>query len=90
MPNSLKGLELARLADLPPEVLTEARRVAERLSEMEAERREASRSTKLKTQLIQALEHSKLPDEALASYLLTLQKEIVNVLADTAEEPDDT
>ncbi|KIO30888.1 hypothetical protein M407DRAFT_221987 [Tulasnella calospora MUT 4182] len=90
------GLELARLADLPPEVLTEARRVAERLSEMEAERREASRSTKvqirrkamllLKTQLIQALDHSKLPDEALASYLLTLQKEIVNVLSDTAEE----
>ncbi|KAG8977624.1 MutS protein msh4 [Tulasnella sp. 425] len=36
------GLELARLADLPPDVLTEARRVAERLSEMEAERREAS------------------------------------------------
>lgn len=47
MPNSPEGLELARLADLPPEVLTEARRVAERLSEMEAERREASRSTKV-------------------------------------------
>ncbi|KAG8975102.1 MutS protein msh4 [Tulasnella sp. 427] len=93
------GLELARLADLPQDVLTEAKRVAERLSEMEAERREASRSTKiqtrrkamlsLKTQLTQALDHSKLPDEALAAYLLTLQKEIVNVLTDTAEEPED-
>ncbi|KAG8975206.1 MutS protein msh4 [Tulasnella sp. 427] len=93
------GLEPARLADLPPDVLTEAKRVAERLSEMEAERREASKSTKiqtrrkamlsLKTQLTQALDHSKLPDDALAAYLLTLQKEIVNVLTDTAEEPED-
>lgn len=39
----------------------------------------------LKTQLTQALDHSTLPDDALAAHLLNLQKEIVSLLANTAE-----
>ncbi|KAG9014980.1 MutS protein msh4 [Tulasnella sp. JGI-2019a] len=86
---------MGRLADLPPDVLTEARRVAERVAAMEEERRQASQSTKiqmrrkamlmLKTQLTQAFEHSNLPPDALAAHLLNLQKEIVTLLAQTAE-----
>lgn len=41
------GLELAQLADLPSDVLVEASRVADRLTELEADRREDSESSRL-------------------------------------------
>ncbi|PCH33162.1 hypothetical protein WOLCODRAFT_93032 [Wolfiporia cocos MD-104 SS10] len=87
------GLDLARLADLPDDVLAEGRRVAEALSEMEERQEQDSRSNKvsirrkallrLRTQLTQALDHSSLPDEELAAYLARFQKEIMQVLHDT-------
>ncbi|PCH39217.1 nucleoside triphosphate hydrolase protein [Wolfiporia cocos MD-104 SS10] len=87
------GLDLARLADLPNDVLAEGRRVAEALSEMEERQEQDSRSNKvsirrkallrLRTQLTQALDHSSLPDEELAAHLARFQKEIMQVLRDT-------
>ena len=41
------GLDLARLADLPDDVLSEARRVSERLTELEERKNEESKTTKL-------------------------------------------
>ncbi|KAG8885914.1 MutS protein msh4 [Tulasnella sp. 331] len=89
------GLEMGRLADLPSDMLIEARRVAESLAAMEEEGRQASKSTRiqvrrkamlqLKTELTQALEHSALPPDALAAYLLSLQKRIVTLVVETAE-----
>ncbi|KAH9939032.1 muts domain V-domain-containing protein [Epithele typhae] len=86
-------LDLAKLADLPAPVITEARRVAEYLSDKEAREQQESRShkltirrkalLKLKTQLGQALDHSTLPDEELAHYLLRVQKDITAVLKET-------
>jgi len=43
----LLGLELARLADLPTDVLTEATRVAEKLSALQAKAEEESASSKI-------------------------------------------
>ncbi|KAL6301010.1 muts domain V-domain-containing protein [Sparassis latifolia] len=87
------GLELARLADLPTDVLGEAQRVAETLTELEARERQESETSKvavrrkallrLRTQLAQALVHSSLPDEELAAYLERFQKEITKALHDT-------
>ncbi|GBE78596.1 MutS protein homolog 4 [Sparassis crispa] len=87
------GLELARLADLPTDVLGEAQRVAETLTELEARERQESETSKvavrrkallrLRTQLAQALDHSSLPDEELAAYLERFQKEITKALHDT-------
>ena len=41
------GLDLARLADLPDDVLVEARRVAERLDELEERKKEESKTNKV-------------------------------------------
>ena len=43
------GLELARLADLPEDVLTEAQRVATRLTELEESRKQSSESIRIAT-----------------------------------------
>lgn len=87
------GLELARLADLPADVLTEGQRVATSLAETEARDKEQSRSSKtsirrkallrLRAQLIQVLDHSELPEKELLAYLARLQKDITKVLRDT-------
>ncbi|KAI9065774.1 hypothetical protein FKP32DRAFT_1665232 [Trametes sanguinea] len=87
------GLDLARLADLPEQVVSEARRVAEFLTDQEEQDQRQSRTSKLairrkallrlRTQLGQALDHSTLPDEELATYLARFQKDIMAVLQDT-------
>ncbi|KAI0656744.1 muts domain V-domain-containing protein [Cubamyces menziesii] len=87
------GLDLSRLADLPPPVITEARRVAELLAEKEERDQQQSRTSKLavrrkallrlRTQLGQALDHSTLPDQELATYLARFQKDIMAVLEET-------
>lgn len=41
------GLELARLADLPTDVLTEAKRVAEKLEALQSKDEEESESSKI-------------------------------------------
>ena len=41
------GLDLARLADLPDDVLTEARRVSEKLTELEERKKEESKTNKV-------------------------------------------
>lgn len=41
------GLDLARLADLPADVISEARRVSERLTELEARKNEESKSSRI-------------------------------------------
>ncbi|KAG6820131.1 hypothetical protein H0H93_005006 [Arthromyces matolae] len=79
------GLELARLADLPEDVLTEGKRVAEALAALHAKHEEESESSqaavrrrallRLRTQLTQAYEHSALPDEELH---LLLSEGLVN------------
>ncbi|KAL1755189.1 muts domain V-domain-containing protein [Schizophyllum commune] len=80
------GLELARLADLPEDVLTEAKRVASQLAALHARHEESSESNKiavrrkallrLRTQLIQAYEHSALPDQELLEYVARFQRDI--------------
>ncbi|KAI1790487.1 muts domain V-domain-containing protein, partial [Ganoderma leucocontextum] len=87
------GLDLARLADLPESVVSEARRVAEYLTEQKERDQQQSKTSKialrrkallrLKTQLGQALDHSSLPDEELATYLARMQKDIMAVLQET-------
>ncbi|TFK57730.1 hypothetical protein OE88DRAFT_1671924 [Heliocybe sulcata] len=87
------GLETARLADLPQDVMDEGRRVANHLSALEARREEQSQTSKvairrkallrLRTQLIQALDHSSLPDEELEAYIARFQKDITKVLHET-------
>ncbi|KAF9482407.1 hypothetical protein BDN70DRAFT_853443 [Pholiota conissans] len=80
------GIELARLADLPQDVLTEGKRVAERLQVLQARHEESSESAKaavkrkallrLRTQLVQAYEHSALPDRDLLEYIGRFQTDI--------------
>ncbi|CAG8507780.1 3835_t:CDS:10 [Acaulospora colombiana] len=80
------GLELARLADLPDAVTTEAKRVAAILVAHEQQRKESSQGSQisirrkailtLATQLKQILRVSTLPDEELARYLLKMQNDI--------------
>ncbi|KAI0935607.1 hypothetical protein AcV5_003986 [Taiwanofungus camphoratus] len=87
------GLDLARLADLPEDVVTEGRRVAINLTELEEREQRESHTSKiatrrkallrLRTQLTQALDHSSLPDEELAAYLARFQKDIAKVLHET-------
>ncbi|KAF9074002.1 muts domain V-domain-containing protein [Rhodocollybia butyracea] len=83
------GLQLARLADLPSDVLTEANRVSNRLAELQTRHQEQSDSTKiamrrrallrLRTNLTQAFEHSALPDEELLTYIGRFQADITKV-----------
>ncbi|KJA21853.1 hypothetical protein HYPSUDRAFT_87688 [Hypholoma sublateritium FD-334 SS-4] len=80
------GVELARLADLPPDVLVEGKRVAETLHALQTQQEGASESAKtavkrkallrLRTQLVQAYEHSALPDRELMAYVGRFQKDI--------------
>ncbi|PVF95072.1 hypothetical protein CPB86DRAFT_764679 [Serendipita vermifera] len=80
------GLELARLADLPDSVTTEAKRVASILVAREKQRKESSHGSQisirrktiltLATQLKQILRVSTLPDEDLAKYFLKMQNDI--------------
>ncbi|KAF5314158.1 hypothetical protein D9611_006962 [Ephemerocybe angulata] len=73
------GLELARLADIPPEILQEGARVAARLDELQKRQEEESEGSRialrrkvllrLRTQLKQALDHSTLADDDLIDYL---------------------
>ncbi|KIM81717.1 hypothetical protein PILCRDRAFT_97607 [Piloderma croceum F 1598] len=87
------GLELARLADLPADVLTEAHRVATSLAETDLHDKEQSQTSKisirrkallrLRTQLTQILDHSALPEKELNAYLARFQKDITKVLRDT-------
>ncbi|CAE6433500.1 unnamed protein product [Rhizoctonia solani] len=84
------GLELARLADLPLGVLTEARRVSTKLKAQDDAQRAASESNaiaarrkiilRVGVQLEQALEHSTLEDEDLLKYLEGLQTETIIAL----------
>ncbi|KZV81113.1 hypothetical protein EXIGLDRAFT_844900 [Exidia glandulosa HHB12029] len=81
------GLDTAMLADLPEDVLSESRRVAELLGALQARQKGASASHKLaerrrlllrlRTELNQALEHSTLPDEELEKLLASIQREVV-------------
>ncbi|KAG5634921.1 hypothetical protein H0H81_000324 [Sphagnurus paluster] len=79
-------LDLARLADLPDDVLAEGKRVAETLTALDAKHEEESESSRaairrkallrLRTQLNQALDHSALPDQELRDYLRRFQDDI--------------
>lgn len=83
------GLELARLADLPDDVLAEGKRVADQLAALHARHEESSESNqiavrrkallRLRTQLIQAFEHSALPDQELLDYVGRFQSDIAKV-----------
>ena len=59
------GLDLARLADLPDDVLTEARRVSEKLTELEERKKEESKTNKVAIRR-KALLRVILPRSALA------------------------
>ncbi|TFK28344.1 hypothetical protein FA15DRAFT_678431 [Coprinopsis marcescibilis] len=86
------GLELARLADLPPDVLEEGRRIAERLHNLQIKHQEESESSRialrrkvllrLRTQLKQAYQHSALPDNDLLDYLKRFHTEIAKAFVD--------
>lgn len=81
------GLKLARLADLPEDVITEATRVADYLAQVEAQNEEESESSRiakrrkallrLQTQLTQAYEHSALPDVDLREYVGRFKNDII-------------
>ncbi|KAG0703501.1 muts domain V-domain-containing protein [Suillus ampliporus] len=87
------GLELAKLADLPDDVVTEARRVSDIITERNLRCEEESRINiltirrrallKLHSQLNQALDHSALPEEELVTYLARLQRDFMKTLKDT-------
>ncbi|KAK2459754.1 hypothetical protein APHAL10511_008186 [Amanita phalloides] len=87
------GLELARLADLPENVLTEGRRITEKLAALHARCQGESESGKisvrrkallqLRTQLGQALDHSALPEQDLLGYIRRLQKDVAMKLLKT-------
>ncbi|KAF7297326.1 MutS 4 [Mycena indigotica] len=80
------GLELATLADFPRDVVAEGKRVATKLAALHARQEEDSESNKvairrkallrLRTQLVQAYEHSALPDEELVAYIRRFQVDI--------------
>ncbi|KAF9007936.1 muts domain V-domain-containing protein [Cyathus striatus] len=89
------GLDLARLADFPTDVLNEAKRVAESLAALHSKHEEESQSSKvarhrkallrllkLRTQLMQALEYSALPDQELVDYIARFQTDIAKTFLD--------
>ncbi|KAJ3517535.1 hypothetical protein NMY22_g13946 [Coprinellus aureogranulatus] len=86
------GLELARLADLPNDILQEGQRVAEKLAELQKKQEEESEGSqialrrkvllRLRTQLKQALNHSTLPDEDLLDYLKRFHGDIAKAFVD--------
>ncbi|KAL9709267.1 MutS protein msh4 [Leucoagaricus gongylophorus] len=81
------GLELARLADLPEDVILEASRVANHLAQVETQNEEESESSmiakrrkallRLQTQLSQAYEYSALPDEDLREYVGRFKSDVI-------------
>ncbi|CAA7267689.1 unnamed protein product [Cyclocybe aegerita] len=85
------GIELARLADLPLDVLAEGKRVAEKLTALQTRHEESSESNKialrrkallrLRTQLTQAYEYSALPDQDLLTYIGRFQADIAKAFA---------
>ncbi|KAI0307402.1 muts domain V-domain-containing protein [Multifurca ochricompacta] len=85
------GLQLARLADLPNDVLIEARKIARHLSDESTRKDENSNSSKvarrrkavlkLQTTLSQVFEHTRLPDRELLAYLSSLQEKFATELA---------
>jgi len=87
------GLQLARLADLPDDVLSEAARVTELMEEEHSARKASSEAgriaqrrkvlLRLRTQLTQAVEHSMLPDRELLEHFARIQRETVSALRDT-------
>lgn len=88
------GLDLARLADLPEDVMVESIKISEELSRLNNEKDESSRSAqvaarrrallKLRTTLRQLVEHSKLPDQDLLAYIERVQLDVVKAFR-TAE-----
>ncbi|CAE6372632.1 unnamed protein product [Rhizoctonia solani] len=92
------GLELARLADLPPDVLTEARKVSTDLKAQDDAQRAVSESNaiaarrkiilRVGVQLEQALEHSTLGDGDLLKYLEGIQTETIIALRDLLPSTD--
>ncbi|QRV98859.1 DNA mismatch repair protein MutS [Ceratobasidium sp. AG-Ba] len=86
------GLELARLADLPPDVLAVARGISTKLKAQDEARQAASESNaiaarrrilgRLRVQLRQALDHSALDDADLLKYLEGLQRDTILALRD--------
>ncbi|KAJ7270710.1 muts domain V-domain-containing protein [Mycena haematopus] len=96
------GLELARLADLPQDVLVEGKRVAKNLAALHARHEEKSESSRiamrrkallrLRTQLTQALDHSALPDGELLAYIGRFQVDIAKAFLhpSSGTEPSDT
>jgi DNA mismatch repair protein MSH4 len=80
------GLELARLADLPDDVLVEAKNVAMNIAALDAQQHKESESSRiaarrkavlrLRSQLTQAFDHSTLPDEELLAYVGRFQADI--------------
>ncbi|KAI6104751.1 muts domain V-domain-containing protein [Pisolithus croceorrhizus] len=87
------GVDLATLADLPRDVMQEAKRVTALLTDLhtqqEASSQTAVRATHrravvtLQTQLSQALKYSALPEPELISYLARFQKNLVAVFHET-------
>lgn len=85
------GLQLARLADLPKDVLTQAREIAHSLGDESIRSLENSESSKvarrrkvvlkLRTTLTQAFEHSRLPDREFLTYLTSVQEKLTKELA---------
>lgn len=84
------GLQLAQLADLPGDVLRYADKAAHHLANLDAVKKQASKTTKLvarrkavlrlRTQLDQAHDHSTLPPRELKVYLRRLQAEAINAI----------
>ncbi|KAF8641530.1 hypothetical protein AX16_009908 [Volvariella volvacea WC 439] len=91
------GLDLARLADLPKDVLIEGKRVAELLTKLQTKDEAQSESNKiamrrkallrLRNQLAQVLNHSALPDQDLLPYLARFQQDIAKLFMRTTDLP---
>ncbi|KAJ7938405.1 muts domain V-domain-containing protein [Mycena leptocephala] len=92
------GLELARLADLPQDVLVEAALHARHEENSESSkiamrrkallRAEQKDDFQLRTQLTQALDHSALPDEGLLAYIGRFQVDIAKAFLHPRKELD--
>ncbi|KIJ45044.1 hypothetical protein M422DRAFT_167040 [Sphaerobolus stellatus SS14] len=90
------GLKLAKLADLPPQLLTVAEKISCTLSELQVKRDQESFSgktalrrkalLKFRTQLSQALDHSTLSEEAFLTYLEKIQHNLVELLDENLDE----
>lgn len=87
------GIELSHLAELPSDVVSEGRRLAQFLSSEKASNIRSSATDKvaqrrkaltaLRTQVSQSYEHSNLPDSELVEYLARIQWELAIRLRET-------